>query len=276
MANNIKLFKSIASLNANDTAELPRDNQEFYDNLQFLMFFIKNMNYVINFFLYSALSTLFRQEFLAIFKESKLFAFFKCNKCVRYKQVITHAKFSRKSESCSEIVFPVNSSSQRPKKYLKIRIESTNLGKYIASKNKIIRASEENQHITTVQQNIHSLPILENDDEFSFVNKYEDKKRETRSKSSPKTFTAKQYSLKNKRNSVQIPLQSFKKISTDIPVENGDELPTNKKIEEKNREIRSKSSTKTITIKQYDPINKRSSIQISLNPFKKISTDFSV
>jgi len=40
-------------------------------NLQKLTLAIKNMNYVINFFMYSALSTLFREEFIALFTRKK-------------------------------------------------------------------------------------------------------------------------------------------------------------------------------------------------------------
>jgi hypothetical protein len=225
MANNIKLFKSNAISNLTDFVEMPRDYQAFYYHLQFLMFFIKNMNYVINFFLYSALSTLFRQEFLAIFKESKLLTFFKCTKCFRYKQVITEAKFSKKSESCSEIVFPVNSGNQRQKKFLKIRIESTNLGKFFSSKKKIIKDFEENQP-NNVQRQITSAPILEqeHEQEHEHVDElplkqssnqfFKDTRKETRRESSPKTMIVKQYNPNTKRNSIQIPLQSFKQIST--------------------------------------------------------------
>ena len=66
-------------------------NESTLETLNQVSFIIKNMNYVINFFLYSALSSLFREELLAMFKT------FNCKSFIK----------NSKKSSISEIVFPV-------------------------------------------------------------------------------------------------------------------------------------------------------------------------
>lgn len=186
-------FSNHLNLTASITNVTTLSNLEYYQ----ISFIIKNMNYVINFFLYSALSTLFRQEFLAIFKESKFFA---CVKCINYKRVITEAKFSKKS-SMSEIVFPVNPSSTNKNgnnKYLKIRIEPTNLAKYLTNK----KTSHNKSNEINLNKSYHNNKSNEEEKQNELKSNRTEKKLLVK-RPSVKTIKLKQYD-KNKINSIQI------------------------------------------------------------------------
>jgi hypothetical protein len=86
-----------------------------FNTLKQISYSLKNMNHVINFFLYSAFSTLFRQEFLSFF------TFFST---AESRKRSSKLKAKRLTRSFAEIEFSI-----RPfvKDTVKFRIESTNL-----------------------------------------------------------------------------------------------------------------------------------------------------
>ena len=139
----------------NATNSTQKSHESSKINFREITFIIKNMNYVINFFLYSALSKLFRREFFALFT---LILNLKRNAC-------SCNEGSHKSLEYEFSIKPfVRDSSKRS--VLKIRIESSSLNKYLNSKSSKIDKSEQNENRLKSTINTHYSDPL-------FTNKFE-------------------------------------------------------------------------------------------------------
>ena len=141
----------------------PRLDTHF--NCQPITFIIKNMNYVINFFLYSALSKLFRQEFVALLSDDKFILINKCVKCLLRRKAARH----RNRKGIAELSITLNGLSgngngndtSKKKKCFTIRIESAHLVRFIESFN--------NQSTNSVSRNEKTITksVNRNEDEES-------------------------------------------------------------------------------------------------------------
>lgn len=140
---NFEIFNTF-SLNSSFviTPQIPRETsltQKYFKDTTFLL---KNMNYLINFFLYSALSKLFREEFLALITEKKIFRIFKflcC--CCKSKKEKTSSKFITNGSSLAELSFSLEAFKQikrgnlnRNHKLFQIRVEPSNFMEYFRIK----------------------------------------------------------------------------------------------------------------------------------------------
>lgn len=130
-------YKQFASNNSNLTNETLHTIEKYFKDTTFS---IKNMNYLINFFLYSALSKLFRQEFLALFSSEKINIRRKCEKDM-VKKKGRNKKKSGEVEKCNstfaELSFSMeafkslkNGNIKNNAKLLRIRVEPSNFLKY--------------------------------------------------------------------------------------------------------------------------------------------------
>jgi hypothetical protein len=111
-------------------------------NLRNLTFIFKNTNYLINFFLYSALSKLFRAEFLALVVDDKFFFIGSCIKCLflSKKDISENKKRRNKdfanSSSFAEISFSMDalkklkSGDFASARYFGVKIEPSNFMTY--------------------------------------------------------------------------------------------------------------------------------------------------
>ncbi len=109
---------------------------------------IKNMNYVINFFMYSALSTLFREEFIAIFTRKKS----QTNQNTRHTINLANVNSIYEAPSdykikmpykppLAEFEFPLLPCLEVPTR-LKVRIETSNLRKLIERRKQVKKRDE--------------------------------------------------------------------------------------------------------------------------------------
>lgn len=116
------------------------DNEQ---NLRNMTFIIKNMNYLINFFLYSALSKLFRSEFIALVLDDKFFIIGKCIKCVFFdrnesanrkkkKEQNSHSSFAEVNFSLSTLK-KLKSGDFYNAKYIQIQVDPANFVRYFRS-----------------------------------------------------------------------------------------------------------------------------------------------
>ncbi|CAF0718948.1 unnamed protein product [Brachionus calyciflorus] len=109
--------------------------QKYFKDTTFLL---KNMNYFINFFLYSALSKLFREEFLASISEKKLFRFIGYSLCCcKIKDEVKESNGSSFAElSFSLEAFKQIKNGNKNRKLLfQMRIEPSNFIEYFRNKN---------------------------------------------------------------------------------------------------------------------------------------------
>ena len=137
-----------------------------------ITFNIKNMNYVINFILYSALSKLFREEFLALLSGDNFFLLRKFVLCMFQER----KKSKKKENPMAELSISLGrlSNKSKGKKYIKIRIEPSNIMKYIEMKNSKSKNKKLFDHETKVKTILvvqDSIQALNNDDH---INKNED------------------------------------------------------------------------------------------------------
>ena len=113
-----------------------RSYLKYFKNMTFLL---KNMNYLINFFLYSALSKLFRDEFLAMISK---------NKCLKFLRKITSSKRNdgerepcMNESSLAEMSFSLEAFKKvkkgdfgKNRKLFQIRVEPSNFIEFIRKK----------------------------------------------------------------------------------------------------------------------------------------------
>jgi hypothetical protein len=146
-----------------------------------ITFIIKNMNYVINFFLYSALSNSFRQEFLALLAQNKFLLINRCIKClfinnkslnqqeegksaisnINVNHIINKKKIKstgkKSSSSLAELSFtmnnPLHKSSSKGHKYFEIHFEPSNFIEYIKQTNSRKKGQNKNFNNKTFLDN---------------------------------------------------------------------------------------------------------------------------
>lgn len=112
-------------------------NEDSQITLGDVTFMIKNMNYLINFFLYSALSKLFRQEFLAMISTGEYW-----NRCLKWpcpsqNQHSSLAELSFSSEAFKS--FKNGDYRNAKKKMFLVKLEPANFFEYFRSRNRPVR-----------------------------------------------------------------------------------------------------------------------------------------
>ncbi|RNA29338.1 G-coupled receptor -like protein [Brachionus plicatilis] len=119
-----------------DTESEERPYLKYFKNMTFLL---KNMNYLINFFLYSALSKLFREEFLAMISKNKCLNFYKKIFC--FKKLDGERESSTNGSSLAEVSFSLEAFKKikkgelsKSRKLFQIRVEPSNLVEFFRSK----------------------------------------------------------------------------------------------------------------------------------------------
>lgn len=119
-----------------DTEAEQKTYLKYFKNMTFLL---KNMNYLINFFLYSALSKLFREEFLAMISKNKCLNCLKKIQCLKEKE--GERESSANGSSLAEMSFSLEAFKQikkgelsKNRKLFQIRVEPSNLVEFFRNK----------------------------------------------------------------------------------------------------------------------------------------------
>ena len=162
MSNPNNQSSTLVYLNLNDSLLFKTYSQKIFDfeeissiNFNEFIFIIKNMNYLINFVLYSALSKMFRQEFIALLTENK---FLKPKKKSTKKENSSIANISFSMKAFKNIKTGANSSRS---KYIQIKIEPSNFFKYFKLKSHKEKSSNK-QSLRTENVEITIFNGLEN------------------------------------------------------------------------------------------------------------------
>lgn len=142
-------FSSDESLFIQRPPQIESAGRSYLKYFKDMTFLLKNMNYLINFFLYSALSKLFRQEFVAMISKNK---FLKClRKMFSSKSNEEEKESSINGSSLAEMSFSLEAFRRikkghlgKSRKLFQIRVEPSNLIEFIR-KNKIIKSNSLNE-----------------------------------------------------------------------------------------------------------------------------------